>query len=61
FLDLRDALTAIKGRFLMTINDVPEIREMFKQFNIEEVKLKYSCCSSSKARSKPRTELLISN
>ncbi len=61
FLDLRDALTAIKGRFLMTINDVPEIREMFKQFKIEEVKLKYSCCSSSKARSKPRIELLISN
>ncbi len=61
FFDLRDILARIKGKFLMTINDTPEIREIFQQFNIEEIQLKYSCSSSSKSRSTVRTELFISN
>jgi DNA adenine methylase len=61
FLDLRDILASMQGKFLMTINDTPQIRDIFKCFTIEETTLKYSCCSSSASRAKIRTELLISN
>jgi len=33
---LAATLTGIKGRFLMSINDVPEIRELFAWARIEE-------------------------
>ncbi|KAB2888424.1 MAG: DNA adenine methylase [Desulfobulbaceae bacterium] len=59
FYDLREILWGIEGRFLMTINDTPEIRDIFSCFSIEETHLKYSCCSSIHARGKVRTELLI--
>ncbi len=61
FYHLRDILKNIRGKFLLTINDTPETREIFGQFNIEEVTLKYSTCTTQKARKKARTELLISN
>ena len=60
FVDLAEVLRSIKGRFLITINDTPEIREIFGGFVIEEVSLKYSCCSTKEGRAKTRTELLIS-
>ncbi|MFZ5760931.1 MAG: DNA adenine methylase [Thermodesulfobacteriota bacterium] len=61
FLDLADVLRDLKGKFLMTINDTSEVREIFSRFKIEEVQLKYSLSSSMKARSKTHTELFISN
>lgn len=61
FHDLKNILEAIKGKFLMTINDTPETRDIFHQFHIEKVTLKYSTCTTKKSRSKTRTELLISN
>ena len=45
----------------MTINDTPEIREIFKRFWIEEVELKYSMSKKEGSRSQIRTELLIGN
>ncbi|CAN5488899.1 DNA adenine methylase [soil metagenome] len=38
---LRDALGAINGRFILSINDVPEIRALFAEFTIEPVDLTY--------------------
>jgi len=61
FLDLAEILANLKGRFIMTINDTTEIREIFKNFTIEEAHLKYSFSKSAKARKKTHTELLISN
>ena len=61
FLDLAGLLRSIKGRFLMTINDTEEIRGIFSGFTINEVNLKYSCCSTKEGRAKTRTELLISS
>ncbi|MDR3631546.1 MAG: DNA adenine methylase [Desulfocapsaceae bacterium] len=61
FLDLRVILENMKGKFLMTLNDTPEIRDMFRGFSIEETTLKYSLYPSKKSREKIRTELLISN
>lgn len=61
FIDLADVLTGIKGRFLMSVNDTPEVREIFDRFEIEEVTLKYSMGRSEGSRDRLRTELLISN
>lgn len=42
FQKMADQLRSIKGNFLMSINDQPEIREAFDGFYIDEVRLKYS-------------------
>jgi DNA adenine methylase len=58
FALLRDILSGIKGRFLMSLNDTPEVRQIYKDFVIEEVATRYSC---GKANQVPVTEVLIRN
>lgn len=41
FERLRDLLAGIEGRFIMSINDTPEIRELFARFEIEGVGVNY--------------------
>lgn len=41
FTRLRDLLAGLKGRFILSLNDRPEVRELFAQFAIEEVTLNY--------------------
>jgi len=38
---LRALLEGIQGRFILSLNDTPEVREIFGQFDLEEVTLKY--------------------
>lgn len=57
FQRLADHLRAVQGGFLMSINDVPEIREIFVWARIEEVQTTYSI--GGKGQSKPAAELLI--
>lgn len=59
-LVLRDTLSSINGKFLVTINDHPEVREWYKGFNIEEVKVSYSVAKEQSAR-KEYNELIITN
>lgn len=56
---LSDQLAAIQGRFILSINDVPEIREVFRGFELLEVPTKYSVGGGGKQ--KVVSELLISN
>lgn len=58
FTGLRDKLDKVKGKFIMSINDVPQIRELFRDFHIMEVPTRYSVGSASQ---KHVTELLILN
>lgn len=58
FQRLSDQLRAIKGRFVLSINDVPEIREMFAWAHIEEVMTTYSIGAKNDARG-ARAELII--
>ncbi len=58
FQRIADLLAGIKGRFLMSINDVPEIREVFAGFRIEEVATTYTIGKTNDARG-ARAELLI--
>lgn len=55
---LSTLLRALRGRFIMSINDVPEIRALFAWAAIEEVKTTYTV--TAKGRSKRVTELIIS-
>jgi DNA adenine methylase len=60
FTRMAAQLAGIKGRFLMSINDVPEIREAFDGFRIEPVLTTYSVAAKQSGRSKVG-ELLIGN
>ena len=57
---LRDNLKNIKGKFILTINDHPQVREWYKGFNIKEVQVNYSVSKEKTARSK-YNELIITN
>ena len=50
----------MKGKFLLTINDHPLARELYKGFNIKEVKVNYSISKEKEARGK-YNELIITN
>lgn len=56
FERLRGLLTGLQGRFILSINDRPEVRELFAGCDMEEVTLNYQV--SGKAT--PARELLIS-
>ena len=58
FTLIAELFANIKGRFIMSINDVPKIRSLYSDFNIEVVKTIYT---TSTKLSKKTTELLISN
>lgn len=58
FTQLRDVLSKCQGKWLVSINNVPQIRELFKGFEFKEVKTSYSINSGN---GKAVTELLISN
>ncbi len=53
-----EALAEIEGAFVLSINDTPEIRDVFGQFHLEEVQLKYTISAQS---AKVARELLVSN
>lgn len=57
---LRDTLANISGKFLLTINDSEEVRELYKDFHIQEVAVHYSVSRQSAAR-KEYGELIITN
>lgn len=63
FEALAAVLSGIQGRFLVSLNDCPEVRKIFSAFKIKRVSLGYSLGNArlaSGTRSKERAELLIS-
>lgn len=61
FARMAGVLGAIKGRFVMSINDVPEIRAVFGAFHLAEVSTIYTVANHTGARAAARAELLVSN
>lgn len=59
FMVLRDQLSSIQGKFIMSINDTPEIRQLYRKFNIEIVPTSYTAAGGNKRVQVG--ELLISN
>jgi DNA adenine methylase len=56
---LYEQLKTIKGKFLLSMCDVPLYRELYKDYNIKEVTTKYSL--SQTTNTKKAGELLIAN
>lgn len=59
FEALAEQLAGLKGRFIMTINDRPETRKLFRRFKLEPVKTSYSIGRATQAESQAR-ELIVS-
>jgi DNA adenine methylase len=58
FDQLAGILSGIQGRFILSLNDRPEIRAIFGAFTLEAVSLMYSC---GKNQNTGTSELLIRN
>ncbi|MDF1717834.1 MAG: DNA adenine methylase [Antarcticimicrobium sp.] len=58
FQTMAEQLAGIRGRFILSINDRPEIREIFSGFEMEEVRLKYSVAAGGSTEA---AELIIAN
>lgn len=56
---LEGILAQAKGRFILSLNDNPEVRRIFKRFHLKEVQTRYT--SGSADRAKAVSELLITN
>jgi len=61
FETLARSLAGLKGKFLMSLNDRPEVKRIFAGFTIKPVTLKYSVSPKPSSRDSLRRELLISN
>lgn len=59
-IKLVDILKEIEGYFLVTINDHPQVREWYKDFNIILTKVPYSICRDKEGR-RDFNELIITN
>lgn len=60
FQRLSARLDSLKGRFILSLNDVPEVRRLFRSWKQVRVTTKYSVDTGS-VRGKARAELLIHN
>jgi DNA adenine methylase len=58
FQTMAEQLGRLRGRFILSINDVPEIRRIFGAFAFEEVGLNYSL---AKGTATPARELIVSS
>ena len=58
FAQMADRLARLKGRFILSLNDRPEVREIFSGFALEAVRTTYTVSAGSNAT--PAGELIIS-
>lgn len=58
FQGLAEQLNKIRGKFILSLNDVPEVRKLYAAFHIEGVELHYT---SQKAAGRRYKEVLITN
>ena len=59
FAEMADRLGRIQGRFILSINDRPEIRALFDRYQIEPVELTYTVAGGRNSR--PARELIITS
>ena len=58
YLEMAEILAGVGSKFILSINDTPEMRKAFKAFNIKPVSLKYTVSREDSTQGK---ELLIRN
>ncbi|HAT3770566.1 TPA: DNA adenine methylase [Citrobacter freundii] len=54
---MADLAHRIKGKMIISVNDIPEMRQVFKGLNIHSVEINYSLAG----KGTPRRELIVSN
>jgi DNA adenine methylase len=57
FEEMAALLGSLKGRFILSLNDVPDVRQIFGQFDMEEVKTTYTI--AARGAVPERAELII--
>ncbi len=55
------ALKRIRGKFLLSINDHPEIRKLYKGLPRKTVNVKYTISREKTPQAQQRKELIITN
>jgi DNA adenine methylase len=58
FVELAKRLGGLYGKFVLSLNDVPEVRQIFRQFHFREIELAYTAQQTAGKRFR---ELLITN
>jgi DNA adenine methylase len=58
FAKLAEQLATIRGRFILSLNDVPEVRTLFRRFHIRGVELPYT---AQKKAGRRYREVIITN
>lgn len=61
FARMADVLARIRGRFILSLNDLPEVRQTFAAFRIDDVRTTYTVNNRHGGSGGDRAELLISN
>jgi DNA adenine methylase len=58
FVKMAGLLGDLRGRFVLSLNDTPEVREIFREFKVEEIELPYT---AQRVAGKRFREVLITN
>ena len=58
FRKLEERLRELRGMFVLSLNDVPEVRDLFRRFHFREIELSYTAQQTAGKRYR---ELLITN
>lgn len=61
FERLAGILGTLRGRFLLSLNDRPEVRATFRDFHLSEIRTSYSIDRKRGSDSGDRAELMIAN
>lgn len=61
FYDLKAHLDSIQGKFILSLNDTPEVRELFKAYNIQHKKIRWSVNARAAHADHNGNELIITN
>lgn len=59
FVEMAERLASLRGRFILSLNDHPKVREIFSRFAIEDVTTTYSISGNDQPKS--ARELIISS
>jgi len=57
---MAEAMGTMKGKTVVSVNDIPEMRDAFKRFPMREVSINYSVGGAGRPRA-PKGELIITN
>ncbi|MDF2419149.1 DNA adenine methylase [Acinetobacter beijerinckii] len=61
FYLLKEQLDGIKGKFILSLNDTPEVRELFKDYKIQYKKIRWSVNNKAAHEEHNGNELIITN